>query len=400
MYISERLQSMQWSPIRKLTPIAQATKKRGVKVYHLNVGQPDIETPEGFFKALREYEGKIVDYPLSEGIPELREATAEYYRKCGLDFNAEEVIITTGGSEALLFAIMTVADFGDELIAPEPYYTNYNGISTPVGVNIKPFLTVAENGFKLPAKEEIVKLIGPRTRAILVSNPGNPTGAVYSREEIEMLGEIAKEYGLYVIADEVYREFCYDGLEFISFASIPGIEDNVIIIDSISKRFSACGARIGSVATKNKKVLESVSKLAQARASGPKMDQIGAVELYKSTPDSYFQEVNREYQNRRDILYKAIKEIPGVVCEIPRGAFYVIVKFPVDDVEKFIIWMLGEFEDKGETVMMAPVASFYGSEGHGKDEARIAYVLKGEDLKRAMEIVKKALEVYQDTFMK
>lgn len=400
MYISERLQSMQWSPIRKLTPIAQATKKRGVKVYHLNVGQPDIETPEGFFKALREYEGKIVDYPLSEGIPELRQATAEYYRKCGLDFNAEEVIITTGGSEALLFAIMTVADFGDELIAPEPYYTNYNGISTPVGVNIKPFLTVAENGFKLPAKEEIVKLIGPKTRAILVSNPGNPTGAVYSREEIEMLGEIAKEYGLYVIADEVYREFCYDGLEFISFASIPGIEDNVIIIDSISKRFSACGARIGSVATKNKKVLESVSKLAQARASGPKMDQIGAVELYKSTPDSYFQEVNREYQNRRDILYKAIKEIPGVVCEIPRGAFYVIVKFPVDDVEKFIIWMLGEFEDNGETVMMAPVASFYGSEGHGKDEARIAYVLKGEDLKRAMEIVKKALEVYKDTFMK
>jgi aspartate aminotransferase len=400
MYISERLQSMQWSPIRKLTPIAQATKKRGVKVYHLNVGQPDIDTPEGFFKALREYEGKIVDYPLSEGIPELREATAEYYRKCGLDFSSEEVIITTGGSEALLFSIMTVADFGDELIAPEPYYTNYNGISTPIGVNIKPFLTVAENGFKLPAKEEIVKLIGPKTRAILVSNPGNPTGAVYSREEIEMLGEIAKEYGLYVIADEVYREFCYDGLEFISFASIPGIEENVIIIDSISKRFSACGARIGSVATKNKRVLESVSKLAQARASGPKMDQIGAVELYRSTPDSYFQEVNREYQNRRDILYKAIKEIPGVVCELPRGAFYVIVKFPVDDVEKFIIWMLGEFEDNGETVMMAPVASFYGSEGHGKDEARIAYVLKGEDLKRAMEIVKKALKVYQEKFMK
>jgi aspartate aminotransferase len=391
---------MQWSPIRKLTPIAQATKKKGIKVYHLNVGQPDIDTPEGFFKALREYEGKIVDYPLSEGIPELREATAEYYRKCGLDFNAEEVIITTGGSEALLFAIMTVADFGDELIAPEPYYTNYNGISTPIGVNIKPFLTIAENGFKLPAKEEIVKLIGPKTRAILVSNPGNPTGAVYSREEIEMLGEIAKEYGLYIIADEVYREFCYDGLEFISFASIPGIEENVIIIDSISKRFSACGARIGSVATKNKRVLESVSKLAQARASGPKMDQIGAVALYKSTPDSYFQEVNREYQNRRDILYKAIKEIPGVVCELPRGAFYVIVKFPVDDVEKFIIWMLGEFEDNGETVMMAPVASFYGSEGHGKDEARIAYVLKGEDLKRAMEIVKKALKVYQKKFMK
>jgi len=399
MFISERLQSMQWSPIRKLTPIAQAAKKKGIKVYHLNVGQPDIDTPEGFFKALREYEGKIVDYPLSEGIPELREATAEYYRKCGLDFNAEEVIITTGGSEALLFAIMTVADFGDELIAPEPYYTNYNGISTPIGVNIKPFLTIAENGFKLPAKEEIVKLIGPKTRAILVSNPGNPTGAVYSREEIEMLGEIAKEYGLYIIADEVYREFCYDGLEFISFASIPGIEENVIIIDSISKRFSACGARIGSLATKNRKVLESVSKLAQARASGPKMDQIGAVELYRSTTESYFKEVNKEYQNRRDTLYKAIKEIPGVVCELPRGAFYVIVKFPVDDVEKFIIWMLSEFEDNGETVMMAPVASFYGSEGHGKDEARIAYVLKGEDLKRAMEIVKKGLKVYQEKFM-
>lgn len=400
MFISERLNSMQWSPIRKLTPIAEAAKKRGIKVYHLNVGQPDIETPVGFFKALRDFKGKILDYPLSEGIPELREATAEYYRKCGLDFKAEEVIITTGGSEALLFAILAVADFGDEIIAPEPYYTNYNGIATPVGVNIKPFLTVAENGFKLPAKAEIVKLIGPRTRAILVSNPGNPTGAVYSREEIEMLGEIAKEYGLYILADEVYREFCYDGFEFISFASIPGIEENVIIIDSISKRFSACGARIGSVATKNKEVLASVSKLAQARASGAKMDQIGAVELYKSTPDSYFEEVSKEYQKRRDTIYKAIKEIPGVVCELPRGAFYVIVKFPVDDVEKFIIWMLGEFEDNGETVMMAPVASFYGSEGHGKDEARIAYVLKSEDLKRAMEIVGKALKIYQDKFMK
>lgn len=399
MFISERLNSMQWSPIRKLTPIAQAAKKRGIKVYHLNVGQPDIETPDGFFKALREYDGKIVDYPLSEGITELREATAEYYRKCGLDFNAEEVIITTGGSEALLFALMTVADYGDEVIAPEPYYTNYNGIGTPIGINIIPFLTVAENGFKLPAKEEITKLIGPKTRAILVSNPGNPTGAVYSREEIEMLGEIAKENGLYIIADEVYREFCYDGFEFISFASIPGIEENVIIIDSISKRFSACGARIGSVATKNQEVLSSVSKLAQARASGPKMDMIGAVELYKSTPDSYFEEVNKEYQSRRDILYKAIKEIPGVICELPRGAFYVIVKFPVDDIEKFIIWMLGEYDDNGETVMMAPVASFYGSEGHGKDEARIAYVLKGEDLKRSMEIVKKALKVYQEKFM-
>jgi aspartate aminotransferase len=390
---------MQWSPIRKLTPIAQATKKRGIKVYHLNVGQPDIETPEGFFRALRDYKGKLVDYPLSEGITELREATAEYYRKCGLDFEAEEVIITTGGSEALLFALLTVADFGDEVIAPEPYYTNYNGIGTPIGIKIKPFLTVAENGFKLPARDEITKLIGPKTRAILVSNPGNPTGAVYSREEIEMLGEIAKENDLYIIADEVYREFCYDGMEFISFASIPGIEENVIIVDSISKRFSACGARIGSVATKNKEVLNSVSKLAQARASGPKMDMIGAVELYKSTPDSYFQEVNKEYQNRRDVLYKAIKEIPGVVCELPRGAFYVIVKFPVDDIEKFIIWMLGEYDDNGETVMMAPVASFYGSEGHGKDEARIAYVLKSEDLKRSMEIVKKALKVYQEKFM-
>ena len=399
MFISERLNSMQWSPIRKLTPIAQATKKRGIKVYHLNVGQPDIETPEGFFRALRDYKGKLVDYPLSEGITELREATAEYYRKCGLDFEADEVIITTGGSEALLFALLTVADFGDEVIAPEPYYTNYNGIGTPIGIKIKPFLTVAENGFKLPAAGEITKLIGPKTRAILVSNPGNPTGAVYSREEIEMLGEIAKENDLYIIADEVYREFCYDGMEFISFASIPEIEENVIIVDSISKRFSACGARIGSVATKNKEVLNSVSKLAQARASGPKMDMIGAVELYKSTPDSYFQEVNKEYQNRRDVLYKAIKEIPGVVCELPRGAFYVIVKFPVDDIEKFIIWMLGEYNDNGETVMMAPVASFYGSEGHGKDEARIAYVLKSEDLKRSMEIVKKALKVYQEKFM-
>lgn len=394
MIVSQRLRNMQESPIRKLTPVAEAAKKRGIKVYHLNVGQPDIETPEGFMTAVRNFDEKTLTYALSEGSNELIQAVIDYYKNYNMYFEKNQVLITIGGSEALMFALIGVTDFGEEVLAPEPFYTNYNGFSTPIGTVIKPITTFAENGFMLPSKEEIVKLIGPKTRGILLSNPGNPTGAVYTKAEVEMIGEIAKENDLYIIADEVYREFRYDNLEYNSFGSLKDVEDRVIIVDSISKRYSACGARIGSILCKNNEFMASIIKLCQVRASAPTLEMLGAVELYK-TPESYLKEVNEEYQKRRDITYNALMEIPGIVCKLPRGAFYVIAKLPVPNAEEFIIWMLGEYNLDGETVMLAPVADFYATKGLGLDEARIAYVLKGEDLKKAIGILKKGLEAYK-----
>lgn len=385
---------MQESPIRKLTPIAEAAKKRGIKVYHLNVGQPDIETPEGFMTAVRNFDEKTLTYALSEGSNELIQAVIDYYKNYNMYFEKNQVLITIGGSEALMFALIGITDFGEEVLAPEPFYTNYNGFSTPIGTVIKSITTFAENGFMLPSKEEIVKLIGPKTRGILLSNPGNPTGAVYTKAEVEMIGEIAKENDLYIIADEVYREFRYDNLEYTSFGSLKDVEDRVIIVDSISKRYSACGARIGSILCKNNQFMASIIKLCQVRASAPTLEMLGAVELYK-TPESYLKEVNEEYQKRRDITYNALMEIPGIVCKLPRGAFYVIAKLPVPNAEEFIIWMLGEYNLDGETVMLAPVADFYATKGLGLDEVRIAYVLKGEDLKRAIYILKNGLEEYK-----
>lgn len=393
MKLSKRITSMQESPIRKLTPYAQGAKGKGKRVYHLNIGQPDIETPPSFMEAIRQYDEKVLAYTLSQGMPELIEAIIRYYKKYDVHFETDDILITNGGSEALLFAIIAVADAGDELLVPEPFYTNYNGFGAAVDVKVTPITCLAEEGFHLPTREKIVSLINDRTRAILLSNPGNPTGVVYTSEEIQMLADLAKAYDLFIIADEVYREFVYDGLSYTSFGNIKEIEDRVIIIDSVSKRYSACGARIGSIASKNKTLIKEVLKLCQGRLCVPTLEQIGAIELYK-TPESYFQKVNQEYEKRRNIVFEGLQEIPGVICKKPTGAFYVIAKLPVDDTEKFTIWMLENFDVDGETLMLAPAEGFYATPGIGKDEARIAYILNEDELRKAMHILKLAVEAY------
>lgn len=393
MNFSQRITTMQASPVRRLVPYAQAAKSKGKKVYHLNIGQPDIKTPKSFFTAVKNFDEEVLEYALSQGIPELIDAIRNYYTTYNMNFEKDEILITNGGSEALMFAFIAVADPGDEVLAPEPFYTNYNGFAEAVNVKVAPVTTKAENGFHLPSKEEIVSRVKPNTKAILLSNPGNPTGVVYTKEEIEMVAQIAIEHNLFIIADEVYREFVYDGLEYTSFGNIKSVEDRVIIVDSVSKRYSACGARIGSLACKNKELMAQILKLCQGRLCVPTLEQVGAVELYK-TPNSYLEEVNQEYKKRRDVVFSALKEIDGIVCEEPKGAFYVVVKMPVDNAEKFIIWMLEEFDHEGETVMMSPAEGFYATPNMGIDEARIAYILKEEDLKRAMEILKIGLEKY------
>lgn len=393
MKFSSRITSMQASPVRKLVPFATEAKARGTKVYHLNIGQPDIKTPEGFFNAVKNYQEEVLEYALSQGIPELIDSMREYYKTYNMDYDKDEILIMNGGSEALLFAMIATCDPGDNMLAPEPFYTNYNGFGDAVNVGIKPITTKAEDGFHLPSKEEIVSRIDEKTRAILLSNPGNPTGVVYTDKEIQMIADIAKENNLWIIADEVYREFVYDGLEYTSFGNVKEIEDRVLIIDSVSKRYSACGARIGSIASKNKDLMAQILKLCQGRLCVPTLEQVGAVELYK-TPVSYFKEVNEEYKSRRDVLYKGLMEIPGVICEKPTGAFYVVAKLPIKDAEKFVIWMLKEFNLDGETVMMSPAEGFYATEGLGKDEVRLAYVLNKEDLAKSMQVLKAGLEKY------
>ncbi|MBU5677500.1 pyridoxal phosphate-dependent aminotransferase [Alkaliphilus sp. MSJ-5] len=393
MILSKRITAMQESPIRKLVPFAQAAKAQGKKVYHLNIGQPDIETPSSFMEAVKNFDEKVLSYALSQGSPELIDGIRQYYAKHGMNFENDEILITNGGSEAILFAIIAIADPGDEILVPEPFYTNYNGFSSAVNVNVSPITCKAEDGFHLPSKKAIEEVINTKTKAILLSNPGNPTGVVYTKEEIQMLAQLAKEYNLFIIADEVYREFVYDGLEFTSFGEIKEIEDRVIIVDSISKRYSACGARIGSIASKNKELMKQILKLCQGRLCVPTLEQVGAVELYK-TSDTYFNAVNQEYDKRRKIVYEALQTMPGVLCKKPTGAFYVVAKLPVDDAEKFVVWLLSEFDVNGETVMMAPAEGFYATPGLGKDEARIAYILNEDDLTKAMEILKIALEKY------
>jgi len=393
MKFSKRITDMQASPVRKLVPFATEAKSRGTKVYHLNIGQPDIKTPEGFFNAVKNYKDDVLEYALSQGIPELIDAMIEYYKSYDMHYEKDEILIMNGGSEALLFAMIATCDPGDNVLAPEPFYTNYNGFAEAVNVSIKPVTTKAEEGFHLPSKEEMQSRVDANTKAILLSNPGNPTGVVYTDEEIKMIAEIAKENNLWVIADEVYREFVYDGLDYTSFGNVEEIQDRVLIIDSVSKRYSACGARIGSIASKNKDLMKEILKLCQGRLCVPTLEQVGAVELYK-TPVSYFKEVNEEYKGRRDVLYKGLMEIPGVICEKPTGAFYVVAKLPVKNAEDFVIWMLKDFDLDGETVMMAPAEGFYASEGLGKDEVRLAYILNKEDLARSMEILKAGLEKY------
>jgi len=393
MKISNRLAAMQESPIRKLVPIAEDAKKRGKKVYHLNIGQPDIATPQEFFNAVKNFNQDVLAYSFSQGMPELITSMIGYYKKYDINFKENQILITNGGSEALMFALIATCDVGDEVLVPEPFYTNYNGFSLPVGVKIRPITTYAENGFALPSLEDMEKLVTPKTKAVLLSNPGNPTGAVYDKDEVKRVCALALLHDLYIIADEVYREFTYDGLEYTSFGSIEEVSDRVIIIDSISKRFSACGARIGSIACRNDILMKNVLKLCQSRLCVPTLEMLGAIELYK-TDVSYFKAVNEEYTRRRDIVYKALKGMKGVICEEPKGAFYVIAKLPVDNAEDFVVWMLKEFDVDNETVMFAPAQGFYATPDMGVDEVRMAYVLKEEDLVKAMNILKKGLEAY------
>lgn len=395
MNFSKRIEAMQSSPVRKLVPYAQAAKAEGKKVYHLNIGQPDVKTPAVFFDAVKNFNAEVLEYAHSQGIPELVSAIVDYYKANGLDYANEEILITNGGSEALMFAMLAVCDPGDQILVPEPFYTNYNGFGSVVDVSLTPVTTSAENGFHLPSKEEVLAAITPKTKAILLSNPGNPTGVVYTKEEVRMLADIAIEKDLFIISDEVYREFVYDGEVCTSFASMEDAADRVILIESISKRFSACGARIGSLACKNVPLINQIMKLCQGRLCVPTIEQIGAVELYKM-PQSYYTEVCNEYKGRRDIVYKALKEMPGVVCEEPKGALYVVAQLPVEDAEQFIIWMLKEFSFNGETVMLSPAEGFYATKGLGKNEARIAYVLNATELEKAMNCLKEGLKAYKE----
>ena len=395
MYFSNRVISMQSSPIRKLVPYATAAKEKGIKVYHLNIGQPDIKTPKGFFDAVNTFNSDVLEYAVSQGLPELIDAMIDYYATYDMNFEKDEILITNGGSEALLFSMMAICDPGDNILVPEPFYTNYNGFSSCVNVFVKPITTHPENGFHLPNKEEICSKIDKNTKAILISNPGNPTGTVYTKEEVHMLADIAKENNLWIIADEVYREFVYDNLDYISFGNIEEIKDRVIIVDSVSKRYSACGARIGSLACKNKEFIVQVLKLCQGRLCVSTLDQIGSIELYK-TPNTYFKKVNEEYEKRRDVLYSELMKVEGVICEKPTGAFYILAKLPIENAEDFVIWMLNEFDVDGETVMACPAEGFYGTEGLGKSEIRLAYILNEHDLKKAANILKEGLEKYME----
>lgn len=395
MNFSKRIVDMQSSPVRRLIPFAQEAKAKGRTVYHLNIGQPDVKTPKVFLDAVRSFDEDVLEYALSQGIPELIDAIIEYYKKYDMHFEKNEILVTNGGSEGLMFAMLAVCDVDDEILVPEPFYTNYNGFASTVSVKINSVTTKAEEGFHLPCKDEILSKITPKTKAILLSNPGNPTGVVYTKEEVRMLADIAKERNLYIISDEVYREFVYDGEVHTSFGSIKDIEDRVILIESVSKRFSACGARIGSIASKNKELIAQMLKLCQGRLCSPTIDQFGAAELYKMDED-YYKEVCAEYKKRRDIVFKALQEMPDVIVEEPKGALYAIAKLPVDDAEEFIIWMLKEFELNGETVMMAPAEGFYSTPGLGKNEARIAYVLEENSLTKAMNCLKEGLKAYKN----
>lgn len=391
--ISTKGQQMPESPIRKLVPYAEGAKKKGHKVYHLNIGQPDIKTPEIALNAIKNNAIEILEYSHSAGFESYRTKLSNYYKNHGLPINTEDIIITTGGSEALLFAMGSTMDNGDEIIIPEPFYANYNGFSTASGVNVVPVISTIDEGFALPPISAFEKLITPKTKAILICNPGNPTGYLYSKEEILQLAEIVKKHDLFLIADEVYREFIYDGDEHFSVMNVPGIEENAIMIDSVSKRYSMCGARIGCIVSKNKEVMATAMKFAQARLSPPTYAQI-ASEAALETPQSYFDDVINEYKERRDTLISELNKIDGVKVATPKGAFYCIAKLPVKSADDFAKWLLDSYDNNSETVMVAPAAGFYSTPNVGLDEIRIAYVLKKEDLVRSVEILKDALTKY------
>jgi aspartate aminotransferase len=391
--ISERGLNMPESPIRKLVPFADKARKKGVGVIHLNIGQPDIETPKVALDAVKNISMDVYAYSHSAGNESYRIGLAKYYDNISKGVTFEDVMVTTGGSEALAFAFTACLNLGDEVIIPEPFYANYNGFAEAAGVNVVPISSSIESGFALPKIEEFEKNITPKTKAILICNPGNPTGYLYSQKELNKLKDIVKKHDLYLFADEVYREFCYDGKEHNSLLNLEGIEDNVIVVDSVSKRYSMCGVRIGAMISRNKEVMKAALKLAQARLSPPLLGQI-AGEAALQTPDSYFERVSKEYVERRDILVDGLNSIDGVFCPKPGGAFYAVAQLPVKDSDKFCQWILEYFEFEGETVMMAPASGFYSTKGKGKNEVRLAYVLEKDKLKKAIRCLTEALRVY------
>ncbi|HVM86629.1 MAG TPA: pyridoxal phosphate-dependent aminotransferase [Puia sp.] len=390
--ISNRGKLMPPSPIRKLVPYAEEAKKKGIKVYHLNIGQPDIETPKAALDAVRNFDFKVLEYSHSAGNESYRRKLAQYYKKLGMDVDYSHIIITTGGSEAILFGFMSCLDPGDEVIIPEPFYANYNGFAVAAGVVVKPVTSYIETGFALPPIEEFEKAITPKTKAIVICNPNNPTGYLYSPKEMETLKNIIIKHDLYLFSDEAYREFCYSG-EHFSAMNLKGAENNVILMDTISKRYSACGGRIGALVTKNKLIYDTVMKFAQARLSPPSFAQILA-EAAVDLPDDYFNHTKAEYLKRRNILVDRLNKIPGVFCPRPGGAFYAIAKLPIDDSDKFAQWLLEHFSYEQQTIMVAPATGFYATNGLGKNEVRLAYVLDTNSLHKAMNCLEKALEIY------
>lgn len=394
-HISNKGKLMPESPIRKLVPYADLAQEKGKKIYYLNIGQPDIKTPEVALNAIKNNDISVLSYSHSAGFESYRKKLANYYKAISPGITPNNIIVTTGGSEALLFAMGTIADSGDEIIIPEPFYANYNGFATASGVKVVPVISTIENNFGLPPVSEFEKLITPKTKAILICNPGNPTGYLYTKEEIDQLAAIVKKYDLFLIADEVYREFAYDGLMHHSILSVAGIEENAIVIDSVSKRYSMCGARIGCIVSKNNEVMATAMKYAQARLSPPTFAQI-ASEAALETPQSYFDDVINEYKNRRDLLVSELQKIPNVKVAKPGGAFYCIAELPVNNADEFAKWLLESFEVDNETIMIAPAAGFYSTPGAGTNQVRIAYVLKKEDLQKAVNILKIALEQYNN----
>jgi len=391
--LSARGKSMPPSPIRKLVPFADQAKEKGRHVFHLNIGQPDIHTPATYWDAIKHHGRQVLEYGPSAGLTSYRKRLADYYEKFNINVNYEEILVTTGGSEAIIFTLMAITDPGDEIIVPEPFYTNYNGFAIEAAAKIVTITSNIEEDFQLPPIETIREKITDKTRAIIICNPNNPTGYVYSRKEMEALKEIVLENNLFLLADEVYREFCYDGLEHTSVMHLDGLDDRAVLLDSVSKRYSACGARIGCIVTKNKDIINAALKFGMARLCPPTLGQLGS-EAGIDTPDSYFTEVMDEYTERRDVMVDALRKMPGVVAPNPKGAFYLVAKLPVDDTDKFAQWLLTDFHVNNETVMVAPANGFYSTPGLGVDEVRIAYVLNVESIKKAMNILAEGLKAY------
>ncbi|MCB5261596.1 MAG: pyridoxal phosphate-dependent aminotransferase [Candidatus Cloacimonetes bacterium] len=396
MNLSQRALNVQASPIRKLMPYALATKAKGIKVYHLNIGQPDIPTPPEMIKVYHEFSDKVLAYGPSQGLEVYQKSLVQYYAKHGVQLSTDDIIVTTAGSEAITFAMLVVANEGDEIIVPEPFYTNYNGFATMTSVQLKPITTHAENGFALPDDAAFESVISAKTRAIMLCNPGNPTGTVYPKEDLLRVAQICKKHNIFLISDEVYREFIYDGLTHTSVLTIPDFEQHAIMVDSVSKRYSACGARIGCIVSKNKQLMQATLKFAQARLCPPTVDQLAA-NACVYLRDDYFTQMVAEYQSRRDLVFAELSDIDGIICKKPEGAFYIIAKLPIADAEDFVMWMLSDFQLNGETVMAAPAEGFYATPGLGKNELRLAYILNKENLKKAMHIFREGLKEYKKT---